>query len=458
MAPFKPHTWNRRATIAAAVFVVLLVAVGVWWRATRVAVPDVPNAELAGSTDPAVAGDLAKARQEVQDAPRSAAAWGEYGIALRVYGFHAGADVCLRTAAALDPEDGRWPYLMGHHLAANDPVAAVDWFRRAAEATVPDPAREGVQVRFAETLFAAGRHDEARAALAASGGDSARARLLRARLEAAAGHDSSALSLLSELAAHPVAARRALTLRSQIYLRQQRRAYAAHISDLARVAPDAAWPDPIADELPRRDRSRAGRLTEAARLLRSGQLREAEKLLVPLTTSTGPHPDAQAFVGLAEVRAALGDEAGALAALAQGAEIAPKDVAVNYQLGLRAFGDGERLRAVGRQDAAAAAFRRAVEHLDTALAADPAFGKAMLLKGVALQKFLGRPDDGIALLRQFVALRPEVAEGHYLLGLALSDTNRAAEARGELERAAELAPPNDRRAVEALAALASRPG
>jgi Flp pilus assembly protein TadD len=103
--------------------------------------------------------------------------------------------------------------------------------------------------------------------------------------------------------------------------------------------------------------------------------------------------------------------------------------------------------------AAQSAFRAAVERFDVVLSIDPTFGKALLLKGVACQQFLGRADEGLAMLQQFVRLRPEVGEGHLLLGRALASLGKTAEARESLRRAADLAAPGDRRAADALAAL-----
>jgi hypothetical protein len=52
-----------------------------------------------------------------------------------------------------------------------------------------------------------------------------------------------------------------------------------------------------------------------------------------------------------------------------------------------------------------------------------------------------------------VQLRPEVGEGHLLLGQALADGGQADAAATSLRRAAELAQPGDRRAADALAKL-----
>jgi hypothetical protein len=54
-----------------------------------------------------------------------------------------------------------------------------------------------------------------------------------------------------------------------------------------------------------------------------------------------------------------------------------------------------------------------------------------------------------------VQIRPEVAEGHLLLGQALADSGQPVAAAASLRRAAELAHPGDRRATDALAKLAA---
>ena len=114
------------------------------------------------------------------------------------------ADRCFQVAADLDPADGRWPYLIGIHLADADPAAAVAWLERAAHGTVPAEARETVRARLAETLLAAGRPADALAALGPDpAASSPRIRLAAARAAAAAGDDRAAAEFLGDLADYP---------------------------------------------------------------------------------------------------------------------------------------------------------------------------------------------------------------------------------------------------------------
>jgi tetratricopeptide (TPR) repeat protein len=439
--------------LAVAAAVVAGVAVGVnRWKTREVPVPEIPRPSASAFTHREVKMDVGGAARRVELEPQSAAAWGQYGIVLRAYRQHVEADQCFRVAADLDPADGRWPYLLGYHLADADPQAAAGWLERAARGTVPAEAQNTVRAKLAETLLTIGRPAEALAALEPDPIASPRVRIAAARAAAAAGDDRAAAEFLGDLADNPLAARQALLLRAEICRRQGRSSYADYLATRAAEVPEGSWPDPLADPIRSRDRSPGGRLDEAARLLRAGRPTEAEMLLGPLTANpaaTDPRP----FVGLAEAREARGNRPGALEALALAVKADPKNLAANYQVGLLHFKTGEELWAAGRADAARVEFREAVAALDKALAVNPEFGKALLLKGAALHRFLGRQDEGLALLRQFVQIRPEVGEGHLLLGQALADAGQTEAAASSLRRAVDLSPPDDRRAADALAKL-----
>jgi tetratricopeptide (TPR) repeat protein len=226
--------WRTWLAVAAAGVAVAYVA----WATREVPVPRIPRPGPKAFTEREVMMHVSGAARRVESEPWSATAWGEYGILLRAYRQHPEADRCFQVAADLDPADGRWPYLLGTHLADTDPAAAVGWLERAARGTVPDEAWETVQARLAETLIAAGRTADA---LAALGPDPAasdpRVRLAAAKAAAAAGDDRAAAELLGDLADYPPAARQALLLRSEICRRQGRTSYADSLAGRAADLP-----------------------------------------------------------------------------------------------------------------------------------------------------------------------------------------------------------------------------
>src|SRR5437016_4488754 len=130
--------WRAWFVVAAAGVAVAFVVWANRWATRKVPIPEIPRPELSAFTERQVQMDVFTAAHRVELRPRSAEAWGEYGIVLRAYRQHAEADRCFQVAADLDPADGRWPYLIGTHLAAADPAAAVEWLERAARGTVPD--------------------------------------------------------------------------------------------------------------------------------------------------------------------------------------------------------------------------------------------------------------------------------------------------------------------------------
>ena len=361
--------------------------------------------------------------------------------------------MCLKTASDLDPADGRWAYLAGLYLSATDPAAAVPYLRRAVDGTFPPDrpgAAEVARLKLAETLLAADQPAAAGDVLGPGLPPTVRGKVAAARVALAAGDDKAAAARLAEAAADPAATRQVFSLQSQLYQRQNRPAAAAAAATRASRTPEPAWPDPVADPVARRNRTRAGRLDEAGRLLRLNRPAEAVRVLTPLCDQS---PDAKPFIGLAQALDQAGDRAGAVRALETGLKTDPADPTVLYQLGFHQFEDGEALWAAGRPAEARDRFAAAVGRFDQTLTRNPAFSKAILLKGVALQRFLGRPAEGTAMLKQFATDRPDIAEGHFLYGQALAAGGDAAGARVELARAADLAVPGDRRAADALAAL-----
>ncbi len=436
---WRPRLLAGLAAVAAAVALYFAVR-------PSVPLPPVPDPPTAGA-DPELVSVVGAARKAVAADPHSDDAWGKYGTVLQAHDFRPEADTCYRAAHALNPADGRWPYLIAAGLAETDPAAAADWFGKAVAANLPDPAaRAAAEDARAEAQLAAGERPAP-----ALPPTTPRRQLIAARSAAAAGEDARAADLLADLTNHPNAARQALALLAQV----QRRLGRPEVADqagraAARITPDAPWPDPVGDPIPALNRTRVSRHDEAARLLRQGQPAEAERLLRPLAAG---NTDPEALFGWAQALADLNDKPAARRALVNLLRLEPGHVNGNMQYALLLVEEGERLWTAGDRAAATAEFRSADAALDRVLAANPATGKALMLKGITLQRFLGRPADGVALLEQFVRLRPAVAEGHFRLGEALAAAGRPADARAALLRAAALAGPGDTRAAAALANL-----
>ena len=413
----------------------------------RVSVPNPPEIEFASQLEPIVVSDITAARNAVLMNSRSADTWGEYGEILRAYDFNEQSNTCFRVASSLDTENGRWPYLLAHDLNKSDPSAAIEWFALAAKRKVPDTGREMVELRYVESLLALDRAAEARAELGGDEQKSDRAKIALAKAAVALGDKTLAAEILSDMSNHPTAARQVLLLQAEIY-RDTRPSFAADAAKRAVNAPNVPWPDPIVGSISRRNRSRSGLLDQAAELLAADKPKEAEKILRPLAVPTSP--DAKPYVGLSEANMAMGDFQSAVRELENGLKIEPKSLLVNYQRGNLHFALAEDLMQKKKPTEAKAEFRRAIDRLDVALAANPDFGKALLLKGVALSEFLDEPAEGIAILRRFVALRPEVGEGHYLLGRSLVIQKQLEEASSCFRTAASLSAKGDDRARQAL--------
>ena len=413
----------------------------------RVSVPNPPEIVFFSQLEPIVVSDITAARNAVLSNSRSADAWGEYGEVLRAYSFDEQSNVCFRVASSLDIVNGRWPYLLAHDLNRSDPAAAIEWFALAAKRKVPDIGQEMVKLRYVETLLALDRAAEARAALGGDEQKSDRAKIALAKAAVALGDKTLAAEILSDMSNHPTVARQVLLIQAEIY-RDTRPSFAADAAKRAVNAPNVPWPDPIVGSIARRNRSRSGLLDQAAELLAAGKPKDAEKILRPLAAPTSP--DAKPFVGLAEAHMAMGDFQSAVRELENGLKIEPKSLLVNYQRGNLHFALAEDLMQKKKPIEAKAEFRRAIDRLDVVLSENPDFGKALLLKGVSLSEFLDKPSEGIALLRRFVALRPEVGEGHYLLGRSLVIQKQLEEASSCFRAAANLSAKGDDRASQAL--------
>ena len=128
---FARHWWWLGALLAAGSFG--------WWVSRHApfeaAVP-VPAIDLSHASRELSAA-VSAARVKVEQAPRSAAAWGELGMWLMAHQFEHEANVCLEQAERWDSQDPRWPYLLGLSLSVSQRDRAIAEFRRALKLREP---------------------------------------------------------------------------------------------------------------------------------------------------------------------------------------------------------------------------------------------------------------------------------------------------------------------------------
>jgi tetratricopeptide (TPR) repeat protein len=98
--------------------------------------------------------------------------------------------------------------------------------------------------------------------------------------------------------------------------------------------------------------------------------------------------------------------------------------------------------------------RRALERLDVALAAAPAYWRAWVNRGVALQR-LGDADGAFAAFARASAIAPREASPLYFAGWALAERGEWARALEVLARAERLEPEDPRTLLEAARCLAA---
>lgn len=448
---------SRRPLLVAALLVLAGGSGALWYFTRPTPAPTVaPPVVKAEGIDPTVAAAIGAARQKVLDDPRSAAAWGELGKLLLAHTFETEAEVCFEQAAALDPDDGRWPYYRGLFAVGRDPAAAVGHFRKAAAGRQPNPAYASTaRLRLAEALLDRQEYDEAARLFEAernSEVEASRARavyglglvaVMRDDLPAASRH-------LTAAAATPFARRKASVQLARIArLKDDADAAGRYEQDATRPPPDRGWPDPFVAEANKLRVGQQRSLQEADALARRGRLPEAAALLAELSRQ---YPNELTYQATGAVLIQMGDYEQAEQALRSCLGFDPSHPQAHHLLATALFLHGESLWNRGERDRARELFRGAAEHGRRAAERKPDFASAYTYRGRALL-YLGERDEAIASLRRAVECRPEVADGHLYLGEALAEAGRLDEARSSLKTAEQLAGPNDPRPRAALAKL-----
>ena len=168
--------------------------------ATRPVTVAVPPAIPSKGADSAVVAAIDRERQAVLAEPTSPDRWGALGMTLLAHEFDQPAGECFSQAAALDPQDARWPYLHAHALLDTAPEDAVELLQQAVQLVGNDPG--AVRLTLCELLLQLHQLDEAERQLNAylidHRGD-VRARLAQARLEFMRGDNQVCLDHLEKL-------------------------------------------------------------------------------------------------------------------------------------------------------------------------------------------------------------------------------------------------------------------
>lgn len=287
---------RRRTRLAAAAAVALAACGGAawWYSRPRDPVPEPPVPDLSRA-EPEVAGAVAAATSAVRATPRDAAAWGKLGMVLRAHDFDTESVAAFRTAASLNPDDYRWPYLEGLTLVLFEPGPGLERLRRSADLAPPD--RPGPRLRTAEILVERGDLDGA-AALAKAVADHPRAQLVLARVAAARGDWDAVLDHASACGEWPECRRPAALLRGEaLAARGDRPGADVEFRRAAGLPEPPPWPDPDVARVKALRVGTAARLADAATLLEQQRVPEALALLRETTQAAPNNPAPALFLG-----------------------------------------------------------------------------------------------------------------------------------------------------------------
>lgn len=432
----------------------LLGGVGLWWGwrwYTEPRVPDIPLTEA----DPAVVEVVRKAQEEVRRQPRSAEAWGQLGMVLSANRLPESTPAAFAQAAALDPQDARWPYLHGLALTPFDPEGALPYLRRAAELCQSGKTHQAAaHLRLAEALLTNGHTEEAeghfrRVLSLAPDHPSTHYGLgvlaqARGDLTAAKGHWSLS-------AGSPLTAQKASVQLAALHKRLGDEQTAALYAASARRAPaDVPWPDPFLSASLARAVGRKTLEERYTALEKQGDLANASQVARELARD---YPDALSYLTLGTALGQAGQFQESEWYLRKSLELEPKLGRAQYYLSLTLFAQGEAFKQqAGKADASREMFRESARWARQAAELNDGYAEAHFQFGLALT-CLGEREGAIDAFRRAVRSHPELSEPHYWLGKALAEDGQTREALPHLESAARLAPDGDLRAAQALKEL-----
>jgi tetratricopeptide (TPR) repeat protein len=432
--------WRKRVIVFGVLMI--LAAAGAaaarrYWHAPAVVVvPEVPDSVH----DPEVRSALTTAREHVLRDPRSGPAWGELGKVFRVHGFYPQSNACFERAAQLDPENPRWPYLIGLSHLRFTTGDALPYLRSANQLAKTREHRIATRLRLAETLLERGETREAeelfRAVLQDAPGDP-RAHFGLGVLVSAR-DDPAAIEHLEAAAASPFGHHKASALLAAAARRAGDPARAARYESAgASGPPDLPWPDPFVSEYGEREAGLSEKWRRVGEFQEEGQFAAALEVLEELAQ---PTPDTRTLMTMGQVLERMRNYPRAATMFRSVLRDHPDNAAAHYYLGFVLYQQGAQLWERGtRDEATRALFEEAVRELQRNTELRPDHGTAHLVKALAF-RYLGRLPEAEAACREAVLISPQQANGHLTLGEILIDRGRPAEAIPCLEEAARLDP------------------
>jgi tetratricopeptide (TPR) repeat protein len=444
----------RWAVVGPTLLVLAGLAGGAWWwwgRPSEPSLPPGPSDAALAAADPEVAATVRAARERALREPGSVEAWGLLGEVLLANGFPADADACLGRAEAMQPDEPRWPYLRAFCLLTTDRDGGLAALRRAVAAfdrTAGDDATPYLLI--AELSIERDDRDQAEVLCRRVLGrepDNARAHFDMG-LIALAGNDVEAgIGHLLRAADGPTFRQHAYTQLAAAYQRRGDEAAAADYARRARqTPPDPPGKDPYYEHVQGLAVGRALRYHRIEQLGSVGRWQEAAAMFRQLAAEDPS--DHEAFLKLGILLSRNGELDEAERSLRRAADLAPSSVDPTYYLAVALYKQGERVEGAD-EGGAAEKFRAAADKARRATEIKPDHAQAHAFLGLALRR-LGRRKEAIESFLAALRCRPEDAEFHLALGETLAEDGQKAKALTELQYACDLAGPEDARFRKAL--------
>jgi tetratricopeptide (TPR) repeat protein len=215
----------------------------------------------------------------------------------------------LAEAEQLDPADARWPYLRGLALILEQPERGLEALRHAAQLKpslsnrlrLAEESLKLDQIDEAENLFTT-LHDESP--------ENPRVQLGMGMVLARRERWPDAAPYLKLASEHPTARRSGPVALAAVYARLGNTAAAERENQRAADArADVPWPDPILADVERREVALQPRIDRALRMIREGQLDEADELLTDIVQKRPESDEAHLTLAKLHIRRNRMDDA-----------------------------------------------------------------------------------------------------------------------------------------------------